>query len=53
MTLCPIALVAGCNKCPAFTACPLKGVLGDYKKPDETQTKQNAQGAAGEAKRDG
>jgi hypothetical protein len=35
MTLCPIALVAGCTKCPAFTVCPLKAVLGDYKKPDE------------------
>jgi len=53
MTLCPIALVAGCNKCPAFTACPLKGVIGDYKKPDETQAKQNAQSASGGEKRDG
>ena len=31
MTLCPIAIVAGCQKCPAFKACPLKGVIGDYK----------------------
>ena len=23
MTLCPIALTAGCNKCPAFKVCPL------------------------------
>ena len=53
MTLCPIALVAGCRKCPAFTACPLKGVIGDYKKPDETQTKQHAKNAPGGAKRDG
>jgi hypothetical protein len=37
MTLCPIALVAGCQKCPAFSACPLKGVIGDYKKPEDTQ----------------
>ena len=29
MTLCPIAVVAGCQKCPAFKVCPLKGVLGD------------------------
>jgi len=29
MTLCPIAVVAGCQKCPAFRICPLKGVLGD------------------------
>lgn len=34
MTLCPIALVAGCQKCPAFTVCPLKSVVGDYKKPE-------------------
>ena len=29
MTVCPIAVVAGCAKCPAFRICPLKGVLGD------------------------
>jgi hypothetical protein len=29
MTLCPIALVVGCRKCPAFKICPLKGVIGD------------------------
>lgn len=29
MTICPIAVVAGCQKCPAFKICPLKGVLGD------------------------
>ncbi len=33
MTLCPIAIVAGCKKCPAFKMCPLKGVIGDYKEP--------------------
>ncbi len=31
MTLCPIAIVAGCKKCPAFKVCPLKSVIGDYK----------------------
>ena len=35
MTLCPIAIAAGCKKCPAFTICPLKGVLGDQKPPVE------------------
>lgn len=35
MTLCPIAVVAGCAKCPAFKICPLKGVLGDQVKPVE------------------
>jgi len=32
MTLCPIALVAGCRKCPAFSVCPLKSVIGDQPK---------------------
>ena len=34
MTLCPIALMATCNKCPAVGICPLKEVLGDYKPAD-------------------
>lgn len=33
MVLCPIALAAGCSKCPAFKVCPLKSVLGDHKPP--------------------
>lgn len=32
MTLCPIAIVAGCAKCPAFKVCPLKSVIGDTPK---------------------
>jgi hypothetical protein len=32
MTLCPIAVVAGCQKCPAVSICPLKTVLGDAPK---------------------
>ena len=31
MTLCPIALLATCNKCLAVGFCPLKESLGDYK----------------------
>jgi hypothetical protein len=34
MTLCPIALAVGCQKCPAFSACPLKTVIGDHKPAD-------------------
>ena len=30
MTVCPIAVVAGCEKCPALRICPLKTVLGNY-----------------------
>ncbi len=33
MTVCPIAIVAGCRKCPAFGVCPLKSVLGDQPPP--------------------
>ena len=45
MTLCPIALAASCRKCPAFSFCPLKTVIGDYKigdysKEKKTQTDQ-------------
>jgi hypothetical protein len=34
MTLCPIAIVASCAKCPAVSVCPLKTVLGDAKPGD-------------------
>ena len=39
MTLCPIAIVAGCKKCPAFTVCPLKTLIGDYTKDADKHTK--------------
>jgi hypothetical protein len=34
MTLCPIAVAVGCQKCPAFKVCPLKAVIGDQPKAD-------------------
>lgn len=52
MTLCPIAIAVGCKKCPAFTVCPVKSVIGDYRKPDETQTTQRAEKAQSGAKGD-
>ena len=36
MTVCPIAIVAGCKKCPAYSFCPLKTVIGDEPKPDRS-----------------
>jgi len=42
MTVCPVALVVGCKKCPAVTVCPLKGVIGDFKQPEKGQAKQQA-----------
>ncbi len=52
MTICPIALVSGCKKCPVFKACPLKGVIGDYKKPDETPADQQTENASSDAGKD-
>jgi len=34
MTVCPIAIAVGCRRWPAFTICPLKGVLGDHPKEE-------------------
>ena len=50
MTLCPIAIVVGCQKCPALKVCPLKGVLGDYQEPAAAKPKPVAK-AKGGAKR--
>lgn len=46
MTLCPIALAASCKKCPAFSVCPLKGVLGDHKPEEEASKKDAAAGSS-------
>jgi hypothetical protein len=46
MTLCPIAIAVGCQKCPAFSVCPLKGTLGDYKAGETSAAKKPA--AAGD-----
>lgn len=35
MTICPIAIVVGCRKCPAFSVCPLKTIIGDAGKADK------------------
>lgn len=39
MTLCPIALVASCQKCPMVSVCPLKTVIGDAPKPGAAKAK--------------
>jgi len=39
MVLCPVALTAGCKKCPAVQFCVVKTVIGDYKEPGGTETK--------------
>jgi hypothetical protein len=40
MKVCPIAIVAGCEKCPVFKICPAKEALGGYvKAPPVVQAK--------------
>lgn len=38
MTLCPYALVVGCEKCPILKVCPLKTVIGNQ--PDYSDGQQ-------------
>lgn len=45
MTVCPIAIVASCQKCPAVKVCPLKTVLGDYPKDGSAKTENNDKAA--------
>ena len=34
----PVAIAAGCKKCPIFSVCPAKGIIGDQKKPVDDAT---------------
>ena len=42
MTLCPVALAVGCKKCPMFSFCPLKSVIGDQKQDGKPAPKTKA-----------
>jgi hypothetical protein len=46
MTLCPVAIAVGCRKCPLFSVCPAKGVIGDYR--EETKDQGSRDRAAAE-----
>ena len=37
MTVCPIAIVASCSKCPVVKVCPVKSILGDAPKAAEVK----------------
>jgi len=53
MTLCPIAMAVGCRKCPVFGICPVKGVIGDHKKAEETKSARRTPKAKSGRKRGG
>jgi len=44
MVLCPVALAVGCRKCPIFSVCPVKSVIGDYKPEEDAKAKSAASG---------
>lgn len=43
MTVCPIAIVAGCGKCPIVRLCPLKTVLGDFRPEADQQVERKVE----------
>ena len=47
MTICPIAIAVGCEKCPAFKVCPLKGTLGDHKPEDAAKKPEESKKESG------
>lgn len=38
MTICPVAIAVGCKKCPIVAVCPVRSVIGDYKKDGSTES---------------
>ena len=38
MVVCPVAIAVGCKKCPIYSICPAKGLIGDYKATDVDAT---------------
>ena len=45
MVICPIALAVGCKRCPVFSVCPVKSVIGDYKPDARSDAPPRAQSA--------
>jgi hypothetical protein len=46
MTLCPVAIAAGCKKCPVVGMCPLKTVIGNYNEDEKSDGSSAAAKAA-------
>jgi hypothetical protein len=42
MKICPVAIAVGCKKCPVFSVCPAKGIIGDYKPEAKAEAKEKA-----------
>lgn len=46
MVLCPVALAVGCAKCPVFSICPAKSLIGDYVAADAKKSSKPEAAAA-------
>ena len=42
MKICPVAIAVGCRKCPVYSVCPAKGVIGDFKPELKADPKEKA-----------
>jgi hypothetical protein len=51
MTLCPIAIAVGCKKCPVYSVCPVKGIIGDAKPDDAADSSAKGKSQASGAKK--
>ncbi|MEP7157282.1 MAG: hypothetical protein ABI905_15985 [Betaproteobacteria bacterium] len=51
MVICPVAIAVGCKKCPVFSVCPAKSLIGDQKGPDTLNTDKPEKKAKSAAKK--
>ena len=42
MKICPVAIAVGCKKCPVYSVCPAKGIIGDFKPEAKGDEKKKA-----------
>ena len=42
MTLCPVALAVGCEKCPVVKVCPAKTLIGDFEKEEDKKSSKRS-----------
>lgn len=50
MTVCPIAIAVSCKKCPLFSICPAKSILGDQRAATADSGKSAADSPKAETK---
>ena len=49
MTICPIAIAVGCKKCPMFSICPAKSIIGDQAPAADSSTEKSDAKSSGES----